>query len=85
MIETSGISMGWERRMRATKSGIIRAMAYTPEFTAVYVSRDIAEEIQESTNMIVKIGNDTTFELVPLKTDGELPDNTVIYIWNEEK
>jgi hypothetical protein len=84
-METSGISMGWERRMRATKRGIIRAMAYTPEFTAVYVSSDIAEEIQESTEMIVKVGNDTTFELVPLKVDEELPDNTVIYIWNEEK
>jgi hypothetical protein len=85
MVETSGISMGWERRIRATKRGIIRAMAYTPEFTAVYVSRDIAEEIQASTEMIVKIGEDTTFELVPLKMDGSLPNQTVIYLWNEEK
>jgi hypothetical protein len=85
MVEVAGISMGWELRMRATKRGIIRVMGNTPEFTAVYVSRDIAEEIQESTGMITKVGKDTTFELVPLKMDGSLPDQTVIYIWNEEK
>lgn len=75
----------WELRMRAVKRGIITAIGHAPEFTCVYVSKDIASEMQESTNLKGGVGDDTTFETVPLKVNHDLPTQSVIYIWNEEK
>jgi hypothetical protein len=83
MIEVVGITTEWECRMRAIKRSIIKAFGDVspPNFTCVYVSSDIAEEIQRSTKLISEVGHDTTFEQVPLKVDHELPDNSVVYIW----
>ncbi len=81
MFEVVGISTKWERRMRAIKRGVIKAMGFTPEFTGVIVSNDIAEEIQQSTKLIGSVGDNTTFEGTPLGVDHELPEDSVVYVW----
>ncbi len=81
----------YERRMRSVKRGVIRALGYTPDFTGVYISKDIEDEME---SFVVhregykksdrEIDGNITWETIPLKTDPELPSDTVIYIWNEE-
>jgi hypothetical protein len=70
--------------MRAVKRSIIRTLGYTPSFTFVYVSNDIAEEIQNTTGVIGLVGDDTTFERIQLKVDHDLPDNSVVYLWEDK-
>ena len=83
-IDVVGITTNWERRMRSTKRGIIRAMGgKAPDFTCVWVSEDIADAIREDTMILSPIGDDTTYELIPLKVDIELPVDTVIFLWKE--
>jgi hypothetical protein len=84
MTDLLGISTDWERRIRATKRGIFRALGYSPVFTGVYVSEDIAQEIQATTGVIGSVGDDTTFELIPLRVDHELPIKSVVYIWEDK-
>ena len=76
----------YELRIRAVKRGVIRALGSTPEFTKVVVSANLADEIQKNVchrdvDNPGKIGEDTTWELVPLTVDHDLPNDTVIYTW----
>ena len=76
----------YELRMRSVKRGVIRALGSTPEFTKVVVSGNIAAEMEKNVchrdpDNVGKIGYDTTWELVPLTVDHDLPNDTVIYTW----
>ena len=84
MVEVVGISTQWENHMRKVKRGVIRALRTDVHFTGVYVSRDLADKIQHDTGLIGEVGDDTTFEAIPLKVDNDLPLMTVIYIWETE-
>jgi hypothetical protein len=67
--------------MRAVKRSIIQNLGYLPNFTFVYISNDIGEEIQGTTCIIGLVGDNTTFEGTQLKVDHKLPDNSVVFIW----
>ena len=84
MVDVLGISTHWEIRMRKVKRSIIKALDGAPDFTCVYVSEDIAENIKKDTDIIGKVGVDTTFETVPLLVDKDLPYGSVVYIWKEK-
>ena len=84
MVDVLGISNYWEIRMRKVKRRIIEALGSAPDFTCVYVSEDIAEDIKKDTGIIGKVGVDTTFETVPLLVDKNLPHKSVVYIWKEK-
>lgn len=84
MGKDSWVHKEYERRMRSVKRGVIRALGKTPDFTGVYISKDIADVMAENPYLKGKIGEDTTWELVPLKVDLDLPSNTVIYIWEDK-
>ncbi len=82
----------YEKYMRSVKRGIIKAMGYKPQFTKVVISEDIAAVMEKNVThraadgqayIAVSIGNDTTWETVPLTVDSELPRWSVIYLWDE--
>ena len=84
MVDVLGISNYWEIRMRKVKRSIIKALGGAPDFTCVYVSEDMAEDIKKDTGIIGEVGVDTTFETVPLLVDKDLPYGSVVYIWKEK-
>ena len=84
MVDVLGISNYWEIRMRKVKRSIIKALGSAPDFTCVYVSEDMAEDIKKDTGIIGEVGVDTTFETVPLLVDKDLPHGSVVYIWKEK-
>ncbi len=75
----------YELKIRAVKRCIIRDLGETPEFKAVYVSSDIADEIKRAVpsrdGTDCEIGVDTTWETVPLKVDPTLRIGSVVYVW----
>ena len=76
----------YELRMRSVKRGVIRALGNTPMFTRVVVSGNIADAMEKNVchrdaDSPWNIGEDTTWELVPLTVDHDLPNDTVIYTW----
>lgn len=75
----------WELDIRKIKKSIIRNTSNLPKFKAVYISSDIADEIKRTTLSREAgertIGEDHTFETVPLKVDPELPIGGIVYVW----
>ena len=71
----------YELKMRAVKRCIIRDLGEAPTFKTVYISSDIAAEMQRRPYIKGEIGVDTTWELIPLKVDTDLRKESVVYVW----
>ena len=71
----------YELKMRAAKRCIIRHLGTSPEFKVVYISPDIAAEMQRATACKGEIGVDTTWETISLKVDSDLRIGSVVYVW----